>query len=101
MRAVWSGLAKRRGVFTSTVGQATDGTYRPDQDSVLMRDGLKCSVCGDALGVYEPVVVSAGGSMRTTSLAAEPELYFGSRTVIHRDCARAPAAPGCTPITES
>jgi hypothetical protein len=66
-----------------------------------MPDGLKCFVCGDALGVYEPVVVSAGATMRTTSLAAEPELYFGSRTVVHRDCARGLARPpGSTSITE-
>ena len=51
--------------------------------------GLFCPVCGDVVGVYEPVVVSDSGFMRATSLAAEPRLSDGAEIVMHRACALA------------
>jgi hypothetical protein len=46
-----------------------------------------CPVCGDAIGVYEAVVVIGDGTPRTTSLAREPELESGERPIVHRSCA--------------
>lgn len=49
------------------------------------REGRRCRVCGDAIGVYEPVVVCDDASPRTTSLAAEPTLDAGA-SFYHRLC---------------
>jgi hypothetical protein len=56
-------------------------------------NGRRCRVCGDVIGVYEPVVV-CDASPRTTSLAAEPTLDAGARCY-HRLCfARPPGRSG-------
>lgn len=47
---------------------------------------MRCPVCGDVIGVYEPLVVVAAGSMRTTSLAREPALGSGREVLVHRGC---------------
>jgi hypothetical protein len=44
-----------------------------------------CEECGEAIGVYEPLVVG-GGYERTTSRAAEPELRANGCPYYHRDC---------------
>jgi hypothetical protein len=47
-----------------------------------------CAQCGDRIGVYEPVVVIAGESIRTTSLANEPQLSERDGIVLmHEACA--------------
>ena len=35
---------------------------------------IQCCVCGDVIGVYEPLVVTGDGCVRRTSLAREPQL---------------------------
>lgn len=52
----------------------------------------RCPTCGDVLGIYEPLLVRSGGSLRQTSFAAEPDLLGGAAAVYHRDCAP-PDAP--------
>jgi hypothetical protein len=52
-----------------------------------------CGHCGDRIGVYEPVVVVAEDSRRTTSLANEPELSQQAGVILmHQSCAAAVAA---------
>jgi hypothetical protein len=52
-----------------------------------MSDVCTCSICGEALGVYERVLVIGTDSARSTSLAREPDVGDDGATVIHRDCA--------------
>jgi hypothetical protein len=47
---------------------------------------LLCPLCGDVIGVYEPVLVVGEGTARTSSLAREPHLASGEDVVIHRTC---------------
>jgi hypothetical protein len=52
-----------------------------------------CAHCGDRIGVYEPVVVIASDSRRTTSLANEPQLSERAGIILmHQACATAVAA---------
>jgi hypothetical protein len=46
---------------------------------------LRCAVCGDVVGFYEPIVVLDDGERRQTSLLNEPML--DSKIVMHRLCA--------------
>ena len=51
-------------------------------------DGLlRCLACGDALGVYEPLVAISRGSARITSLAREPDVPSATDALVHRSCA--------------
>jgi hypothetical protein len=61
----------------------------PTQPIVIpgMQDWLRCSACGDALGVYEPLVAISRGSGRITSLAREPNVQSGTDALVHRNCA--------------
>jgi hypothetical protein len=53
-----------------------------------------CAHCGDRIGVYEPVVVIAAGSSRTTSLANEPQLSERTGVILmHQACATSVGAP--------
>jgi hypothetical protein len=45
-----------------------------------------CSVCGDVIGVYEPLMAVAAESVRTSSLAREPALGSGLEILAHRAC---------------
>jgi hypothetical protein len=47
---------------------------------------LLCPVCGDVIGVYERLLVIAGGSVRASSLAGEPSLRSGEQVVVHHAC---------------
>ena len=52
-----------------------------------------CAHCGDRIGVYEPVVVIAPDSRRTTSLANEPQLSERTGVILmHQACATAVSA---------
>jgi hypothetical protein len=52
-----------------------------------------CAHCGDRIGVYEPVIVIAGDTRRTTSLANEPQLVEAAGIVLmHQPCAGATPA---------
>ncbi len=48
--------------------------------------GVLCSVCGDVIGVYEPLVVVGVGSVRSSSLAREPALRLGAEVLAHGAC---------------
>lgn len=52
-----------------------------------MLEAPTCSACGDALGVYEPLVAIDRGSARITSLAREPEAESVASALVHRSCA--------------
>ena len=39
-----------------------------------MRYRMLCNLCGEVIGVYEPVTVARGNWVRATSLVLEPEL---------------------------
>jgi hypothetical protein len=47
---------------------------------------LRCELCGEVIGVYEPLVVCSGQHVRTTSRAAEPDLKAGGSAHYHHDC---------------
>jgi hypothetical protein len=47
---------------------------------------FRCQICGEAIGVYEPLVVRLGDRARTTSRAAEPDLKATDAPCYHRDC---------------
>ena len=48
---------------------------------------LRCALCNDAIGVYEPALVIENGRTRRTSLAREPLLPAARTTLIHGRCA--------------
>jgi hypothetical protein len=50
-------------------------------------DLFLCEHCGEQIGVYEPLVICAEESARTTSRAAEPDLRADDGDgYCHRDC---------------
>ncbi len=51
-----------------------------------MDETLRCQVCGDVIGTYEPLVVLASGEARHTSRAAERDLLRAPGEHYHRDC---------------
>jgi hypothetical protein len=56
----------------------------------IMRDErLRCPICDDVIGIYEPVVVIDQCRARHTSLTKEPSLGHGEQIVMHRHCAHA------------
>ena len=58
-----------------------EASHVPSYDAVP-----RCTVCNDAIGVYEPALVIERGSVRRTSLAREPALS-GRSKLIHGGCA--------------
>ena len=51
-----------------------------------MEGTLSCPVCGDAIGVYESVLVLGKHASRKSSLAREPRLLDGEEMVLHASC---------------
>ena len=47
---------------------------------------LKCAICSDAIGVYEPLVVLNDFHVSRTALAVEPSAGDGADGVFHSDC---------------
>jgi hypothetical protein len=45
-----------------------------------------CEVCGDVIGVFEPLVMRTVENERATSRAAEPELRARDGAYFHREC---------------
>ncbi len=45
-----------------------------------------CGICGDRLGVYEPVVVIDKSGPRITAQAAEPDLPLREGACFHKVC---------------
>jgi hypothetical protein len=50
------------------------------------RKRLRCARCGDAIGIYEPLIVVAADGTRQASCAAEPDLMRARGEVFHRAC---------------
>jgi hypothetical protein len=61
-------------------------TCSREVDTGWMSGRLFCSLCGDVIGVYEPLLVVGGGAVRTSSVAREPLVGSGEDVVIHRAC---------------
>jgi len=51
-----------------------------------MTGRVLCPLCGDVIGVYEPLLVVGGGAARRSSLAREPLLGSGEDVIVHHDC---------------
>ena len=52
-----------------------------------MRDErLRCAICGDVIGVYEPMMVLDGSELRQTSWLNEPTLST-EHVIMHHGCA--------------
>lgn len=47
-----------------------------------------CAVCGERIGVYEPIVVSDGACRRVTALTREPLLRESRLELSHEACAQ-------------
>ena len=58
-------------------------TYRPTVHWSM--SSRLCPVCGDVIGVYEPLVV-IGRLARVSSLTREPLLGSGDDVIVHRAC---------------
>ena len=48
---------------------------------------LSCDLCGDRIGVYEPIIAFAADGHSRTSLAREPVLWRGDVPLMHALCA--------------
>jgi len=47
---------------------------------------MVCHHCGDAIGVYEPLVLETRVGRYDTSLAADPGVFESDRPGFHRAC---------------
>jgi hypothetical protein len=47
---------------------------------------VRCKLCEDVIGVYEPMAVLAEGQIRVTSRSAEGEGWTPLGECYHRDC---------------
>jgi hypothetical protein len=56
-----------------------------------MDDRLRCSACGDVVGVFERAIAYTDGEPRVTSVTREPHLRGGPGAVFHEACAPRPA----------
>jgi hypothetical protein len=54
---------------------------------------LRCSLCGEAIGVYEPLIAIERGRARQSSCAAEPEIGRAAGEFRHRECHERRSAP--------
>jgi hypothetical protein len=49
--------------------------------------GPRCELCGDVIGVYEPLIHAHGNGVRASSRAADPSLSVGtSGSLYHAAC---------------
>jgi len=54
-----------------------------DPEATPARERVRCTHCGEVIGVYEPVIHVVGGRPEKTSRAAEPSLSTGSAGPIY------------------
>ena len=66
------------------------GDSRAGRRPVTTPHGLTCAHCGDVIGVYEPLLITGGGEVRVTSLAAERDVGLERTAFYHRACYAAP-----------
>jgi len=58
---------------------------RPRQYWTMTHD-WRCILCGNEIGVYEPMLIVGEDGERETSRAAEPELVVGEERLYHSAC---------------
>ena len=55
--------------------------------TVSSDEKLRCALCGDVIGVYEPAVIVVDGVAHATALATSPDtLLLDGAHVYHRAC---------------
>jgi hypothetical protein len=52
----------------------------------VIRNPLRCHVCDDVIGAYEPMIVQGEAAIRRTSRAAEPGLTRFGAAHYHEEC---------------
>jgi hypothetical protein len=73
-------------------GPFTDAPLLGSQNGGGMDSGHKpvdrprCRHCGELIGVYEPLILTADSGRHETSVLAEPELFPTDEDCYHRDC---------------
>jgi hypothetical protein len=55
-------------------------------DRRVPRPGPRCDVCGEPIGVYEPLIAIERGRARRTSRASEPGIGRAAGEYRHREC---------------
>jgi hypothetical protein len=60
--------------------------------TIVPDERLRCAVCEDVIGVYEPIVVLEAGAFRHSSLLDEP-ILSSDQVLMHRECARSLPSP--------
>jgi len=63
-----------------------DGRSGDEEHQRVVAGVVRCPVCGDVIGVYEPICVVRAGSVRKSSLAREPVLGSGEEAIMHFAC---------------
>lgn len=58
--------------------------------TVVGQGMIVCSVCGDRIGVYEPLLELNAGRVRRTSVAREPALEDHAAVLLHAECYSVP-----------
>ncbi len=46
----------------------------------------RCELCGEVIGVYEPLIAIRDGQARETARSAEPEVADSASSCYHRTC---------------
>jgi hypothetical protein len=70
-----------------------DGAHIHATGAPDLRLRLRCSLCGEAIGVYEPLIAIERGRARQSSCAAEPEIGSAAGEFRHRECHERRSAP--------
>lgn len=75
--------------------QSTDDRTAPPRHGELVQHNgptapprPRCDLCGEQIGIYEPLVVGSRLDARRTSFAAEPELFQTDATWYHDECSQ-------------
>jgi hypothetical protein len=75
--------------------QPTDDRTAPPRHRELVKQNApaapprpRCKLCGEQIGIYEPLVVHSWQDARRTSFAAEPELLQTDATWYHDECSQ-------------
>ena len=71
-------------------GDGGGGATSSDRPSPA-RTTLRCGLCEDVIGVYEPLITLANGQPQMTSRAAEAHVGASGEPCFHRACFVAPA----------
>lgn len=69
----------------ATLEEPTPGRAGRAAARKFSAEAFRCRLCGDVIGVYEPLVECVNSHLRATSRAAEPDLN-GNGVYYHRLC---------------